>query len=259
VRVTSLAFRTDLVLRVAEGAQVTDRGDHLVVRTADNPGFWWGNFLLLARVPGPGQAGAWLARFAAEFPAAQYVALGVDTTGAADIPPEFTAAGLEAEQAVVLTATEIRRPAKPSLAAEIRPLVSDADWRQSVDLAVRCLDGTDPGEYVARRAAARRRLTEAGTGAWFGAFAGGRLLAQLGLFDVGHGYARYQHVETDPAARRHGLAATLLWHAAQYGREVLHTATFVIVADPDAAAIRIYRRGGFAAQQRQLTFERLPA
>ena len=30
-------------------------------------------------------------------------------------------------------------------------------------------------------------------------------------------------------------------------------------ADPDAAAIRIYRRCGFAARERQLTFERLPA
>jgi GNAT superfamily N-acetyltransferase len=259
MRVTSLAFRTDLALRVAEGAEVTDRGDHLVVRTPDNPGFWWGNFLLLARVPGPGETGAWLARFAAEFPAAEYVALGVDTAAVADIPAELAAAGLAAEQAVVLTATEIGPPANPGAAAEIRPLVSDADWRQSVDLAVRCLDGSDPGEYVARRAAARRRLTQAGAGAWFGAFAGGRLLAQLGLFDVGDGYARYQHVETDPAARRRGLAAALLWHAAQYGREVLRTATFVIVAGPDAAAIRIYRRCGFAAQQRQLTFERLPA
>jgi hypothetical protein len=49
---------------------------------------------------------------------------------------------------------------------------------------------------------------------------------------VGDGYARYQHVETDPAARRRGLAGTLVWHAGRYGREVLGASTLVIVADP---------------------------
>ena len=93
-----------------------------------------------------------------------------------------------------------------------------------------------------RRAAARRRLTQAGRGAWFGALAGGRLLAQLGLFDAGEGYARYQHVETDPQARRQGLAGTLVWHAGRYGREVLRAGTFVIVADPADVAIRVYQR-----------------
>jgi hypothetical protein len=49
MQVTSLGFQTDLALRVLEGAEITDRGDYLVVRTPDNPTFYWGNFLLLAR------------------------------------------------------------------------------------------------------------------------------------------------------------------------------------------------------------------
>jgi len=63
VGVTSLGFRTDLALRVLEGAEVADRGDYLVVRSRDNPDYWWGNFLLLRDAPGTG--GPWLARFAA--------------------------------------------------------------------------------------------------------------------------------------------------------------------------------------------------
>src|SRR6202000_3040621 len=59
--------------------------------------------------------------------------------------------------------------------------------------------------------AARRRLTRAGDGAWFGAFDAGRLQAQLGVCDAGGGRARYQDVETDPAARRHGLAGPPGW------------------------------------------------
>jgi ribosomal protein S18 acetylase RimI-like enzyme len=258
VRIRSLGFRTDVALRVLEGAEVTDRADYLVIRTPDHRDYWWGNFLLLPSLPGPGQGQEWLARFVAEFPAARHVALGVDTTDDGETPEEFAAAGLQADRASVLTAAQVRPPARPNTQAEIRPLESDADWRQSVDLAVRCFDGAEPGDFLQRRAAARRRLTQTGAGIWFGAFGNGRLLAQLGLFDVGGGYARYQHVETDPAARRQGLAGTLVWAAGRYGREVLGASTLVIVAEPAGAAIRVYRACGFTARQRQLSFDRPP-
>ena len=172
------------------------------------------------------------------------------------MPAEFLAAGLEPQHGTVLTCAAVGPPPHPNAAAEIRRLESDADWRQSVELSMRCFDHGEPAGYVERRAAARRRLTQAGRGAWFGALAGGRLLAQLGLFDAGEGYARYQHVETDPQARRQGLAGTLVWHAGRYGREVLRAGTFVIVADPADVAIRVYRACGFADTQSQFSFER---
>ena len=260
MRIRSLGLRTDVALRVLEGAEVIDRGDHLVIRSLDNPGFWWGNFLLLDAVPVAGTAGPWLARFAAEFPAARHVALGVDTTEAQPvIPAEFPAAGLEAQHATVLTCAAVRPPPHPNSGAEIRPLESGTDWQQSFELGVRCFGADGAQDYLKRRAAARRRLTRAGSGAWFGAFTGGRLLAQLGVCDAGGGFARYQDVETGPAARRQGLAGTLVWHAGRYGREVLGASTLVIVADPADVAIRIYRACGFTALQSQLTFERPPA
>ena len=257
---TNLGFRTDVALRVLEGAQVTDRGDHLVIRSPDNPAYWWGNFLLLSAPPGPGTAAAWLARFAAEFPGARHVAFGVDSAGEdVPVPDDFPAAGLQTQRETVLTCTAVNAPPHPSQTADIRPLTCDADWQQSLDLGIRC--GGDDGdqEYLIRRAAARRRLTEAGTGAWFGAFTGGRLMAQLGIFGVTGGLARYQHVETDPAARRQGLAGTLVWHAGRYAREVLGASTLVIVADPAEVAIRLYRACGLAAAQGQLSLERPPA
>jgi ribosomal protein S18 acetylase RimI-like enzyme len=256
MRIRSLGFRTDVALRVLEGSEVTDRGDYLVIRTPDNPHFWWGNFLLLDARPEPGRD--WLARFAAEFPSASHITLGVDTTDDDATPADFAAAGLEAERATVLTAAHPGPPPHLNTEAEIRLLDSDADWRQSVDLAVRCLHGDDPADYLEVRTAARRRVTRAGQGAWFGAFAGGRLLAQLGLFDAGDGYARYQHVETDPAARRQGLAGTLVAAAGRYGREVMGARTLVIVADPADVAIRIYRACGFTARESQLSFARTP-
>jgi RimJ/RimL family protein N-acetyltransferase len=255
MRIASLGFRTDVALRALEGAEVSDRGAYLVVRSPGQPDFWWGNFLLLARAPRPGEAGAWLARFAAEFPAARHVALGVDSAEDVPVPADLAAAGLTAEHAAVLTAAQPNPPARPADHAEIRPLDSDADWRQAVDLAVRCFDGADPG-FLEQRAAARRRVTQTGAGAWFGAFTGGRLQAQLGLFDVGDGWARYQNVETDPGARRQGLAGTLVWAAARYGRAVLGTRTFVIVADPGGVAIRIYQACGFVPRETQLSLDR---
>jgi GNAT superfamily N-acetyltransferase len=262
MRVTSLGFRTDVALRVLEGAETTDHGDYLVVRTPANPGFYWGNFLLLGTWPGPGTGDGWLARFAAEFPDARHVALGVDAAdgpaadGPAAAPAEFLAAGLEAERVTVLTCTAVQPPPNRNTEAEIRPLGSDDDWRQSFDLGVRCYG--ESGPYLERRAAARRRLTEAGRAAWFGAFTGGRLLAQLGVCDAGGGLARYQDVETDPAARRRGLAGTLVWRAGRHAAEVFGAGRLVIVADPAEAAIRLYRACGFADAQSQFSFQRAP-
>src|SRR6202030_1284769 len=96
----SLGFRTDVALRVAEGAEVTDRGDCLVVRSPDNPAFWWGNFLLLAAWPGDNDG--CLDGFAAEFPQARHVANGVDASEAGGgLPAEF--ATLEPASSTVLT------------------------------------------------------------------------------------------------------------------------------------------------------------
>jgi GNAT superfamily N-acetyltransferase len=257
MRVTSLGFRTDVALRVLEGAETTDHGNYLVVRTADNPGFYWGNFLLLGTWPGPGTADGWLARFTAEFPQARHVAIGVD---AADEQPgvsaEFLAAGLEQERATVLTCAGVQPPPNLNTEAEIRPLASDDDWRQSYRLGIRCYG--DDGPYLHRRARARRQLTEAGRAAWFGAFTGRRLLGQLGVCDAGGGLARYQDVETEPAARRRGLAGTLVWHAGRYAREAFGAGTLVIVADPAEAAIRRYRACGFTDTQSQFSFQRAP-
>jgi hypothetical protein len=257
MRIVSLGFRTDVALRVLEGAEVADRGDYLVIRSPDNPSFWWGNFILLGAPPQPGTAGAWLARFAAEFPAARHVTFGIDAaSGQDEALGEFAAAGLEIERATVLTSAAVCPPPRANSAVEIRALGSDADWRQAVELSLRCFGEGEPREYLERRVAARRRLTQARAGAWFGAFAAGRMLAQLGVFDVGNGFARYQHVETDPAARRQGLSGTLVWLAGRYGLGTLGASTLVIVADPAAEAIGVYRSCGFADAQTQLTLER---
>ena len=100
MNVSSLGFRTDLALLTDSGSVVEDRGTHLVVRSPDNPSYFWGNFLLLAQPPVPGGEKEVVGAFHTEFPLADHVSIGIDT---ADLTDEaraaFEAAGLTVDVA----------------------------------------------------------------------------------------------------------------------------------------------------------------
>ena len=250
------------MIRLLEGSRVDDHGDYLAIRSPHNPTYWWGNFLLMSAPPEPDHARTWLAKFAAEFPEAEHVALGVDVTeiGAVDVPA-LLAEGLRLERSAVLTATAVHKPPRPNLAATYRALSGDDDWQQAADLRAILSEGEPGAEpaFMAARIASERALTEAGHGSWFGAFVDGQLVAQLGLITDGSGIARYQNVETHPGWRRQGLAGTLVWRAGQHGLENFAARTLVMAADPDYVAIRVYRSVGFVDAETQIGFERQPA
>lgn len=256
--IRSLGYRTDLAILALEGSQVTDQGDHLVIRTAANPDYWWGNFLLLRDLK-PGSGARWLASFTAEFPGARHVALGLDEPDADCVDPGELA-GMTLERNAVMTAAAVHAPRRPNTDAVIRTLAGDPDWRQSFELAAAVHNGEAGGDtgFLAAQLKARRALTEAGHGAWFGAFLDGTLVAQLGLVTGFGGLARYQSVETHPVARRRGLAGTLVWHAGT-AAIVAGTRMLVMVVDPDEVAIRVYRSVGFTETESQLGFIRGPA
>jgi GNAT superfamily N-acetyltransferase len=262
VQVTSLGYRTDLMVRRMEGSEVTAYPDHVVVRSPGHPGFWWGNFILLGAAPQPREAAGWLARFAELFPEAGHVALGLDTAR-----PEtaercgLPEAGLRIERTTVLTTGVVQPPPHVNRSADYRPLAGDADWHQSLGLRLAADDGKEATAnlmFYEQRTADARRVAENGHGAWFGAFDHGRLIAQLGIFSDGGGVARYQNVETDPDWRRTGLAGTLVWRAGQWALSALGAQQLVIVADPEAEAIRLYRSVGFHDTETQIAFQRPP-
>lgn len=251
VKVISLGFRTDLMLRAMAGAEVVDRGSHLVVRTPGNPGFWWGNFLLVEGPLRPGDVARWEAEFAAEFPHAEHFALGVD--GEVD---EVAGAGLVTEVNTVLTATRLVGPPRDAV---VRRLVGDGDWEQAFQLRLATEESEPSAEhrtFLERRQAEYRALCEGGHGAWFGAFVEGQMRAGAGLFTDGGGLARYQNVETHPAFRRRGLASAVVHHAGTWG--LRQARTLVIVADPGYHAIRLYRALGFNETEDQVQLLRPP-
>jgi ribosomal protein S18 acetylase RimI-like enzyme len=261
LNIRTLGFRTDVLVRLTEGSQVDDHGDHLVVRTPRNPGFWWGNFVLVPELR-PGTGPNWLARFAAEFPGADHVAIGVDVTDISELDPaELTERGLTLERSAALTSTALKPPLHRNTEAVFRPLSSDDDWRQAAVLHG-AVNAGGPGadlEFITARIRARRAATETGHGTWYGAFLDRSLAADLGVFsDQATGLARYQDVGTHPSARRQGLAGTLVWHAGQATLSAHPDQTLVIVADPDDVAFRIYQSVGFTVAQDQFSFQRQP-
>jgi len=247
----SLAYRTDLFFPEFEGS-VVDRGEYLVITTPDNPGYHWGNFLIFARPPQPGDLERWTDTFSREIGDPQRVGhavFGVDgTDGEAGAVRQFIDAGYELERNVVLRAKAAHPPPRPNRDVTVRPLVSDADWTLSLEQRRKPdPDGPDDEGYarfMERLMARYRRMSEAGRGHWYGAFLCDVLVADLGLFHR-DGVGRYQSVVTLPEFRGLGIAGTLVYGAAVHAAETFDLKDIVIVADDGSQASRVYASVGF--------------
>ncbi|MDX6300293.1 MAG: hypothetical protein QOF53_1507 [Nocardioidaceae bacterium] len=239
-------WATDLAVLELTGSRVEPRDDHLVVRTPRNPDFHWGNCLFVTEPSAVDDAARWVDTFRTTFPAVGWVAVGLIR-----MPEDVTAwedQGLEVELDEVLTTRT--RPRQTPLADgyQARRLVGD-DWEQYVARAV--ADNARTGEeepesfarFTTERMQARRALSERGAAAFFGAFADGLLVADLGIVRCGT-TARYQSVGTDPEHRRRGLAAHLLGVAAGWAAE-RGCDRWVIVTEAVNPAGRVYRSVGF--------------
>ena len=258
--IEGLGWRTDVALLEISGSVVADRGDHLVVTTPDNPSFYWGNFVLLDRPPADAaDARQWIGVFEGAFPAARHRTFGIDGTRgtAADAAP-FTDHGLDAEISSVMTATAVHEPARPNRDATYRPLESDTDWDQQVEITMAGESAGYSLEFSAGRARQHRSLCDAGHGQFWGAFEDGRLLSSMGLFRASPGLARFQTVKTHPDARGRGLAGTLVHEISRFGFADLGAQTLVMVADPGYLAIRVYRSVGFDDTEVQVGVELWP-
>lgn len=254
-------WATDLAVDELMGSTVEDRGDHLVVRTPDNPTFHWGHCLFVlddARVDDPEH---WLGVFAQTFPDAGWVAVGLPRLPA-DLAP-WTALGIEVELDDVLTTRDLPRLLPAPAGYDVRRLVSDEDWEQHVahELRENARTGEYPPEgherFVRAQTAARRVVCERGDAAWFAAFHEGTLVADLGIVRCGDD-ARYQSVGTEQEHRRRGLAGHLLGVAARWAAD-RGARRWVIVTEETNPAGRVYRSVGFAPDRGSAQAYRKPA
>jgi ADP-ribose pyrophosphatase YjhB (NUDIX family) len=247
-----LGWHTDLAVHRLSGATITEHSDHLVVRTPAEASYHWGNFVLVTDPDRLDDAGHWVQAFEDALPGARHRAIGLVSEPANRIA--WAAAGLVLEHEDVLaTGTDPERRPVPE-GYQVREIRTDDEWAQQA----RPHDPIQTRvEFTRRRAETRRRIVERGGAAFFGAFAGDRVAASLGIADCGEGIFRYQDVRTDEQHRRRGLAGHLLgvaadWAAAHDCRQ------WVIVADADSDASRLYQSVGFAPVQRSCQAYRSP-
>ncbi|WP_027481817.1 GNAT family N-acetyltransferase [Deinococcus pimensis] len=254
----SLGFRTDAMLIAFDGV-VRDLGDAVKVTNPNNPGHFFGNFLVFDRPPRAGDLAGWEARFASEVgapPLTRHVLLGWDTnTREQPDLTEFLAAGYALEENLVMATRDLHPPKRPNREAEFRPIRDDDDeWAQVLECQIATKeDRWDAEQYRVFKTQQMRRyraMTRAGMGHWYGAFVDGELAADLGVFVV-DGLARYQSVGTLPKFRRRGLCGTLTHLAGEHARETLGARDFVIVADDHYFAKDVYADVGFRPYERQ--------
>jgi len=251
--IRSLALTTELALAATRGSTL-DRGDYLVIATPDDPGYAYGNLLVLPAPPQVGEVAYWTRKFEAELskPSIRHVTLWWDgTTGELGAELELTAAGFMLELTMVMTATRITASAASLPIRELQP--AELELTHALAWAIGDRHDENYREFLLRRAHWQQVLGERGLAKFFGAFDGSELVASLGLVPMKH-LARYQDVQTAPEYRKRGLAGALLATAAA----ALPSERYVIMAAPGGDAERVYRRVGFALAERTASACRYP-
>jgi GNAT superfamily N-acetyltransferase len=240
-------WATDLAILELTGSVVEHHEHHLVIRSPGQPDFHWGNFVLVADEESVDDAGRWVDTFRLAFPDADWLAIGLPRMP--DDPQSWRARGLDVELDDVLTTRTMPHGTPLPQGYTVRRL-DGPDWDQALARSVAAnerSDEQDPSsfeQFARGRLRTRQELSRRDLGAWFGAFADGALVADLGIVRCGS-TARYQDVSTDEEHRRRGLAAHLLGVAAGWAAEG-GCDRWVIVTEATNPAGRVYRSLGFA-------------
>ena len=277
-----LGFRSELIFHRVDGEVIDLRAAHgcRLIRTAANPTYYWGNFLLFDRAPRAGDAPHWEQLFAQLIEQHQPQSTHRAYAWLEDAPGEidaFTAQGFDRNDAVVMQRTGVPAVPPPKIDAKLTPfpLAGDAAghaWSalHELHVATRGPEFDEAGyrTFSQRRIARWRAMAVAGRGNWLGAFVdeGGpdrRLAAALGIYaeaesEDGERLARFQTVMTDPAYRRRGLCRTLIAAAARYAHDVLRADRLIIVAMAGEMPEQLYASVGFTAAGLQRGLERHP-
>jgi GNAT superfamily N-acetyltransferase len=252
-----LGWHTDLAVLGFEGSVIDERPDHVLVRTPASPLYYWGNFVLVTDPGRVDEPQHWLDLFEHELPDAAHRAIGL-VTAPSDVQA-WQALGLRLDHDAVLAADTCPEPTPVPQGYLVKQIADSIEWEQSTGMRIQEFAEGNPREaaHERNRTESRIALSRQGKVAWFGAFHGDRLAAELGIVDCGEGVARYQSVVTAAEHRRRGLAGHLLGVAAQWAAE-RGAQRWVIVADDGSDASRLYQSRGFAPADSGARAERKP-
>jgi ribosomal protein S18 acetylase RimI-like enzyme len=251
MKINSLARRTDLIFARCSG-EVTDKGSFTLIQTPSNPNYHWGNYIIFDNAPQAGDFPKWSQIFKEEFTYYDQITHMVFTWDT--LPPkkgdysEFTKNDFEFEEGVVLSTNQVNRPPKHNNNLEIRKIKTDLEWEEVIELQILCSDlkyiNEEHDNFKRRQMAQYRAMSENKMGHWYGAYIGGLMVADLGLYyenDLG----RYQSVGTHPEYRRQGICQTLVYETAKLAFSEYKVTTLVMEADTNYHAAKIYESVGF--------------
>lgn len=249
----SLGLRSDLMSFEHE-AIVEGKKDYIVVRTPDNPSYFWGNFLIYYQGPKYGDHEKWMEDFYNEFssdPNIKHVTFtwDIDNNYSSKELYLFIDYGFEYDETIVLVAEKKLNIQHRNNDFIYKRIITEEEWDQVIDLQVLVNSDTYKGieyrPFVQKRFNQYRQLSKVGLGNWFGAFRDGCLVADLGFF-CGHGIGRFQNIETRSEFRKRGIAQSLM----NYAEESLDCCSLVIEADEDGPAINMYKTIGFKVKEK---------
>lgn len=226
----SLAHRTDLILARFESELESGQDEsglpYLCIRTPRRPDYFWGNTLIFAQPPGPGDLAHWQRVYRRHFASEQgFMTFSWDAPGGEEGELEpFLAQGFVSDRCVVLVAEATQEPLpnparfNPDLA--IRPLSSEADWQAAVEVHLNGLWKLNPEHqrgFIEGQMQVARQMVNAGLGQRFGAFYQGQLVGDLGIYTVTedrpegrHKLGRFHEVATHGDYFRQGVCTTLM-------------------------------------------------
>ncbi|MEE9454332.1 MAG: GNAT family N-acetyltransferase [Paracoccaceae bacterium] len=252
MQINSPGILSDFIFHDFVG-EVTDLGDCIAVRTPSNPSYFYGNYLIFPAPPKKGDFGRWRSRFDQvfkQYPGVLHHCFAWKPSAPANRQTiaEFQNVGFMFDTTSVLTATSVHteKPAPPGV--DFRSIKTDFEWVSVID--AQTSEGFPSIPMPAYRAykeatfANYRAMSEAGRGAWWGAFKGVELVADLGLF-FGRGIGRFQSVETLRAHRRQGICRALVHHVSNAAFAAHPGITLMLHADADEVARTIYQSVGY--------------
>jgi ribosomal protein S18 acetylase RimI-like enzyme len=261
-------WRTDAIPHRFDG-ELLERADCVVVRTPHNPTYYWGNCLLLKRLPADDSVAHWCARFEEEIgrhqPRSRHVAIGVDDDWHGERLPAWEAAGFQfiVHTMLCLRPGALQAPARaPRGEVVFRALDLATESDALIEVEMTDAGAFEPAGYRAYLQDQHRRwraMQAAGLMHWFGVWCDGTLAATCGLMreraEAGVD-GRFQRVVTHVDFRRRGLASALVHGVARHALEQWRSGAVWIAADPDDVAVHLYRAAGFRDQSTGIGLQR---
>jgi ribosomal protein S18 acetylase RimI-like enzyme len=241
-----------------------------VLRSPDNPTYYWGNCRILPEPPRDADVAHWLRRFDEEIasrqPLSSHRSFGVNAPELPHPLPSWHATGIDEVDPMAVLILEPSGLAPippvrdtPSLCLRTLALPDELELAVEAQVAARDASFEAEGYRVFRRGAMQRvaAMRAAGIAEWFGAVVEGVLAADCGLVHDGR-LGRFQFVETQAAWRRRGLCRALVHHVCRHAFDHLCLQRLVMCADPHDVAIGIYRSVGFSEVEQHWCLQRRP-